>query len=95
MKCVCPLPVLLCLLVVNGVVVLCGLWWGVSASAGVAAREKALRAGAYAIDITPVEFPVIINGGMKSNRNSNGRQFATQPLAVRVEFRTGGQFRSK
>ena len=32
---------------------------------------KVFRAGAFAVDITPREFPVIVNGGMRENKTSN------------------------
>src|SRR5688500_3048118 len=36
------------------------LWPG---AAGAAAAPRAFRAGAYAVDVTPETFPVIVNGG--------------------------------
>jgi len=38
---------------------------GTGAEPSRSAAEKTFRAGAFAIDITPQEFPVIINGGMR------------------------------
>ena len=36
-----------------------------------AEATKVLRAGAFAIDITPQEFPVIVNGGMRERKTSD------------------------
>ena len=35
-----------------------------------AEAKKVLQAGAFAVDITPQEFPVIVNGGMRENKTS-------------------------
>jgi len=45
---------------------LLGIWFAVATmcAPALADETKIFRAGAFAIDITPVEFPVIINGGM-------------------------------
>ena len=51
------------------------LVYGLSAAAG----DRVFRAGAYAIDITPTSFPVIINGGFLSATASK----VTDPLHAR------------
>lgn len=58
----------------------CGGLWSISLPPAIAADEpKVLRAGAYAIDITPEEFPVSSNGGMSDRQVT----FAHDPLHAR------------
>jgi neutral ceramidase len=46
------------------VVAIATLWLPLLATAAEGQQEKVFRAGAFAIDISPLEFPVIVNGGM-------------------------------
>ena len=39
------------------------LWWAGAAQTSGAEAARVFRAGAYAMDITPTDFPVIVNGG--------------------------------
>lgn len=60
-----------------------------SASTAAAELRAELRVGATAVDITPSQFPVLVNGGMVSNSASR----ATSPLHARAIVIDDGQER--
>lgn len=64
-------------------------WPGFGAFAGLRADGGEFRAGAAIVDVTPVEFPVLVNGGMLSN---TGNKVKT-PLHVRAVVLDDGRER--
>lgn len=59
----CRVEFSLCLIVVT-----IALWAGVASQPASADDGKVFRAGAFAVDITPPEFPISVNGGMRDRQ---------------------------